>query len=215
MKRIFAAALLAGLFWAANANAATVTGVYYGELTTSSDPAFPYLSVGETYRIAFSYDTSVADVDPDPGSGQYPGAVSGNVAFSNGFNLSFAGGIVYVGDNVEPGDSDYLNFGYQAAVTSNFPTGLYASNGITWTLVDLTRSALSSDQLPTSYLSAALFAGEGRFDIGFAGIGRPGVGLTGTLTSAPNPAALPLFASALAGLGFAGWRRRKSGKGAA
>ena len=70
---------------------------------------------------------------------------------------------------------------------------------------------LDSDALPSAYLSAALFdIGPGGFDIGFPGIGRPGVGLTGTLTSTPIPAALPLFATALGGMGWLGWRRKRT-----
>jgi hypothetical protein len=207
-----AAVLFGGLVCAGPAEAATVSGAYNGTLTQSSNPAFPYLSVGDSYRIQFSYDTTVPDTDPAPERGFYQGAVAGNVLFSNGYSLTFTGGDIFVGNDVEPGDSDYLNFGYEAAVTSNFPTGLFSLNGITWTLVDLTRQALSSDQLPPAYLSAALFAAEGRFDIGFTGPGGPatGAGLTGTLTSTPIPAALPLFAAALGGLGVVGWRRRNS-----
>src|SRR3954469_19187105 len=150
-KRVFAAAvaaLLAGGFCAATAEAATVSGVYYGTIDHTSDVAFPYLSIGDTYRIQFSYDTSVPDTDPDIAFGYYDGAVSGRVDFSNGYNLNFSHGSIYVGNDVDPGDSDYLNFGGFATVTSNFPTGLYALNGITWTLVDLTRTVLDSDALP-------------------------------------------------------------------
>jgi hypothetical protein len=211
MKSVFAAvsaALFTGLFCAGTAEAATVSGVYYGEIIQTSDPAFPYLSLGDTYRIQFSYDTTVPDSDPDSATGRFENAVSGSVVFSNGYSLSFSGGSIYVGNDVDPGDSDFLNFGAFATITSNFPTGLYTVGGMTWTLVDLSRSVLDSDALPSAYLSAALFDfGPGGFQIGFPGIGRPGVGFNGTLSSAPIPATLPLFAAALGGLGLVGWRR--------
>jgi hypothetical protein len=209
---MIAAALFAFLScMTAAANAATVSGVYYGTLDNTSDPAFPYLSIGDTYRIQFSYDTAIPDSDPDSGKGYYQDAVSGSVSFSNGYHLAFTDGDIYVGNDVDPGDSDYLNFGAFATVTSNFPTGLYTLDGMTWTLVDLSMSVLSSDALPSAYLSAALFdVGPGGFDIGFPGVGRPGVGLTGTLTSTPLPPALPLFAAALGGLALVGRRRRKA-----
>jgi hypothetical protein len=212
MKSVFAAvsaALFAGSFCAGTAEAATVSGAYTGEIYQTSDPTFPYLSLGDTYRIAFSYDTTVPDGDPDSATGRYENAVSGSVVFSNGYNLSFSGGSIYVGNDVEPGDSDFLNFGAFATITSNFPTGLYTVGGISWTLIDLSRSLLDSDALPSAYLSAALFD-SGNFQIGFPGIGRPGAGFNGTLSSAPIPAALPLFAAALGGLGLVGWRRRRS-----
>ena len=211
MKRIFAAAMFAVLCCAGTAaNATTVSGVYYGAITQSSDPAFPYLSVGDRYRIQFSYDTAVPDVDPDSAQGLYLNAVSGSIDFSNGYSLTYTGGSIYTGNDVDPGDSDYLNFGAFAAITSNFPTGLYTLSGFSVTLVDLTRTVFDSDALPSAYLNAALFnAAPGGFQIGFPGIGRPGVGFNGTVTSTPVPAALPLFAAALGGLGFVGWRRRR------
>jgi len=212
MKRIFAAALFAVLGCvSADANAATVTGVYYGTFTNTSDPAFPYLSLGDSYRIQFSYDTAVPDVDPDSAQGLYQNAVSGSIDFSSGYNLAFTGGSIYVGNDVDPGDSDYLNFGGFAAITSNFPTGLYTVNGFSVTLVDLSRTVFDSDALPSAYLSTALFdEWPGGFSIGFHGIDGPGAGLTGTLTSTPIPPALPLLATALGGLGVAGWRRRRA-----
>jgi len=216
MKGTFAAALLAVLFSAGLANAATVTGVYYGELTSSSDPAFPTLSIGDRYRIEFSCDTSVPDGRPGPEFGQYLGALSGNVTFSNGFHLSFSGGFIDLGNDVEAGDSDYINFGSLGGALSapGFPTDLYALDRVGWSLIDFDRRALSSDHLPPSYLSAALFD---RVDFGilFVGLGRPNVFLSGTLTSTPIPPALPLFAAALGGLGILGWHRRKSTEGAA
>lgn len=207
-----AAVLLSGGFAAAPAKAATVSGVYYGAINQTSNPAFPYLAPGDSYRIQFSYDTSVPDGDPDSARGYYENAISGKIDFSNGYNLTFAGGAIYVGNDFEPGDSDYLNFGGFATITSNFPTGLYSLNGFSVSLVDLTRQVFSSDALPSAYLSAALFAGEQRFDIGFGGPGGPGsgAGLVGTITSTPIPAALPLFASALGGLGVLRWRRQRN-----
>lgn len=214
MKRLIAAGLLAAACCCAAvaaAQAATVGGVYYGTIDNTSDPAFPYLSLGDHYRIQFAYDTTVPDGFPDPAQGYYPGAVSGRIDFDNGYNVTFTGGDFYTGNDVDPGDSDYLNFGSGAALTSNFPTGLYTLGGFSVTLVDFSRTVLDSDALPSAYLSAALFdIGPGGFDIGFPGIGRPGVGLTGTLTSTPIPAALPLFATALGGMGWLGWRRKRT-----
>jgi hypothetical protein len=207
MKRIFAVALFVGLVCASSANAATVSGVYYGEFIT--DSGLLYLSIGDTYRIEYSYDTSAPDSDPDPQFGQYDGALSANIAFSNGFNLSFSGGTIYVAnDELVVSNSDFMIFNHQGPFTSNFPTGLYSLSGLSWELIDdATRTALSSDSLPASYLPTSLFTGTG-FQIGFNGIGRPGEGLSGTLTSTPVPAALPLFASALGGFGILAWRRR-------
>jgi hypothetical protein len=99
-------------------------------------------------------------------------------------------------------------FSHRGLFTSNFPTGLYSLSGLSWELIDdATPTALSSDTLPASYLPTSLFTGTG-FQIGFSGIGGPGAGLSGTLTSTPVPAALPLFASALGGFGILAWRRR-------
>lgn len=212
MKGIFAAALLAGLVSAAGANASTVTNVYYGEFIT--DSGFPYLSIGDRYRIAFSYDTATPDDDPDPQFGEYNGTLSANIAFSNGYNISFSGGSVFVAnDELVVSNSDFIVFSLGGTVSSNFPTGHYALNGLSWYLVDdATRTALSSDKLPSFPLSTAPFdGGIGDFLIGFSEVGGIGEGLHGTVTSTPIPAAFPFFAAALGGLGVVGWRRRKSG----
>jgi hypothetical protein len=209
MKRIFAAALFAELVCAAAASAATVTNVYSGAFI--ADSGFPYLSIGDTYRIEFSYDTATPDADPDPQFGLYNGTLSANVVFSNGYNFSFSGGTIYVAnDELVVSNSDYIGFSHQGPFSSNFPTGLYALSGVSWYLVDdATRTALSSDGLPTFPLSTAPFdGGSGNFLIGFNGIGRPGEGLSGTVTSTPVPSALPLFVSALGGFGILAWRRR-------
>lgn len=210
MKGIFAAALFAGLVCVAAANAATVTNVYYGKFIT--DSGLPYLSVGDTYRIEFSYDTATPDADPDPQFGLYNGTLSANVVFSNGYSLSFSGGTINIAnDELVVSNSDFIGFSHLGPFTSNFPTGLYALNGISWYLVDdATRTALSSDKLPRFPLSTAPFdSGIGDLLIGFKGIGRPGEGLHGTVASTPIPAALPLFVSALGGFGILAWRRRQ------
>ena len=157
MKKIFAAALFAGMLGAATANAATVTNVYYGEFIT--DSGLPYLSIGDTYRIAFSYDTASPDTDPDPQFGLYDGALSASIDFSNGYSLSFTGGTIFVAnDEYVVSNSDFINFYHQGPFTSNFPTDLYTLGGVSWLLVDdATRTALSSDALPPSSLSTALF----------------------------------------------------------
>jgi hypothetical protein len=65
---------------------------------------------GATLAPARRRDTA-PDVDPDSATGLYLGAVSGSVVFSNGYNITFSGGDIYTGNDVDPGDSDYLNFG--------------------------------------------------------------------------------------------------------
>src|SRR5262249_44996763 len=118
-------------------------------------------------------------------------------------------------DDDPDGDSDAFSISSEGNMTSNFPTGVYKLDGFSMGMVDDTRTAFSSDHLPTSYVSTALFDGA-QFGIGFTGPGAPstGAGLVGTLKSPPTPipAALPLFATALGGLGIVGWRRRKNSR---
>jgi hypothetical protein len=47
-----------------------------------------------------------------------------------------------------------------------------------------------------------------------AGSGTATVNAVGPVATTPIPASLPLFASALGGLGFVGWRRRKASEAA-
>jgi hypothetical protein len=70
----------------------------------------------------------------------------------------------------------------------------------------------SLDGLPTSsndiiaFLGGGFLKAAGEFHFGSAG----GVSFDLTLATTPVPAALPLFASALGGLGFVGWRRKRA-----
>jgi hypothetical protein len=74
------------------------------------------------------------------------------------------------------------------------------------TISDESFGAIVSDLLNT--LVTVNFAGGGTFVGKFVDDPAPGAGLTLAPTSAvPVPAALPLLATALGALGFAGWRR--------
>ena len=58
------------------------------------------------------------------------------------------------------------------------------------------------DTKSSAYSNTGSFWGASGVDLAFA--------LEGSVSAVPLPATLPLFASALAGMGFAGWRRKRS-----
>jgi len=76
------------------------------------------------------------------------------------------------------------------------------------TLADLTGPQLFSGTEAAPHFAPGIF--------GFTGDTKKGVPANETLTisavvaATPAPAALPLFASAIGGLGFVGWRRKRS-----
>lgn len=93
----------------------------------------------------------------------------------------------------------------------------YATGGVRIsTGTDLTTSVgalfdLAGDQIYTGLLSAPVFQ-PGVYNLNYDFLTNAGTLGTTTLTIAttPIPAALPLLLTALAGLGFTGWRRRHS-----
>jgi hypothetical protein len=60
-------------------------------------------------------------------------------------------------------------------------------------------------------LIAGLFSGSTYFNIHTSNF--PGGEIRGELIATPLPAALPLFATGLAGLGLLGWRRKRAAAG--
>lgn len=76
-------------------------------------------------------------------------------------------------------------------------------------LFDLSGDTVYDDNEPAPHFSPGIFAIT--FDNHASPVPGPYIGTltVATIAATPIPAALPLFASALGGIGFIGWRRRK------
>jgi len=221
MLRIFAAALFAAIVGTTGvAQAATVTGSYTGSLISVDPMLAGDFAAGNAITFAFSYDDTTPDslfyppggIDWFPNNGVYQNAGTGSVT---------VGGYTASGPLFLDVTDDMANDGFTLALNSL--AGSPLSNGLVPGQASLNLTALStlfsSDHLPSSYVAASLFMLRS-FQFTFYGPGFTPYSMTGTIdgpsvATTPLPAAFPLFASALLGLGFAGWRRRKSAPAAA
>jgi hypothetical protein len=222
MFRVIAAASLA--FIAAGAvqsEASTVSGIYTGHITDVNFgdvvPGAPNINVNDTFQISYTYDTT-APVTGTRASGRGKTYTGGN------FTLTTGGSQIVFGSS-EIDVTDYPDTGNIAdsfEVTASNLGGAGSSNIPGWSVVLLYLSfyfpntTLASPDLPLTTIDAAKDyadyvqitlrqngSSENYYIIGELGI-----------ASTPIPAALPLFASALGGLGFLGWRRRKNAQNA-
>ena len=151
-------------------------------------------------------------------------SVSGAVAsatFDNAFNVG-DGGII-TGLRVGPGAFTHDVYFDVATGTGGGVTGtpntlqigsttIFDVTGLTYQVFDaVTNLAITGVQSASSLLTFAAGPG-GSYFVQFAGVasGLMGGNYTANIAITPIPAAVLLMAPALAGLGFAGYRRRKT-----
>lgn len=205
------------LFAMSAASAATMTVVTYtGTVTTAIDAGGLFGApggnlAGAGYKLVFTIDASVGSYStfngtiPDPlASGdQIFGGISAALTI-NGQDLVFPTGGSPNGNFAiavhKPGAAGIIQqvgaMSYGSVLASltmtnpdpSFPLSVYAPATITSCPA---ATCLASLRVFTSFINA---------NLGFGSV---------TVATTPVPAALPLLVSALGGLGFVGWRRRK------
>jgi hypothetical protein len=184
----------------------TYTGIVTQPVTTS-DYTF---SDTTTFTLTFRINDASPDLEPgDVNYGAYEPISNFSGAFSNGYTFTAgAPGPLAVGNSNTPG-SDYVDL---STVLVSGP----ALDGYPfyWFSSAFYGSMLSSDAIPDMASLLSLSDANG-FDLlfgdnyeiqvvgVFTGASETRVGVT------PIPTTLPLFASALGGLGVTAWRRRK------
>jgi len=198
------------------ARAVTVSDSYHGHLNSIDPHLAGQFAPGDAFTVDITYETvSATDSAPSPAIGVYDFVLTSMTATigSHTFALD-TGGI----PNSVRVDNDSL--GRDLFIVNATPLGSpvngYDPFGVNIFLQDNTHALFSNDSLPQTTLAAALFsAGTLEFDV-FDGSGtfpnyygvRAAIDIP---AKAPVPASLPLFVSALGGLGWFGWRRRRIG----
>jgi hypothetical protein len=210
---VFAAVIGLGMSISA-ASAATIDLEIKGKVTNADTfPGGPPSPVHANDIVTFrlTYDTSGADADPLPNSGLYTGSITRYEVSFGGQTYSFpiVDARAHVSNDYLGRDSVHFDYG------ANSPP--YEFPLVRVFFEDYSGTMISDDSLPTDLASLQPF---GKFDILMRQIGYkvPDYLFIGSITSIANftpvaatpvPAALPLLATALGGLGFAGWRRRR------
>lgn len=205
----------------ATAEAAPITFYFTGDLIstdTNNQAAFPALPVGTTISGYYTFESTTADTQPDPGQGYYTGAVStASVQLGTSMLNTTAAGLIITRVGVTNAPDGY----FMGTGTSG---GLLDQSPINFSSVQLnlyeavgSHDALSSDALPTVPPIVSLFDFINTLTV-YMNLGNTGfISYNAEVTSlslspvsdVPLPAALPLFAAGLSAMGFMGWRRRR------
>ena len=224
-KLVVALGLLLGV--ASQASAATITATFAGTVKTGLDstgvfgpPGANLAGVG--YSLVFTADTAVGNYSTFNGTITDP-LLSGDQIFLgitaaltiNGHSYSF------IGSNSPSGNFDLFatkpgvaNIWYQVSNRANFSSVSAAL--VTNNPAGFPTSVLGAGTLTSCPAGLCSFGGSfiiptgSTFFAGYLNFGSFTVGPTPIPTTTPIPAALPLLVSALGGLGFAGWRRKRA-----
>jgi hypothetical protein len=219
MHKIIAAAafVLSLALTSAASSAATITLAYTGTVKTTAQSGMANVtSVGSSVSGTLVLDLAET---PIPGSGY-----NGSGDFT-GAGTAFTG----TGRFVDSAFGPFRDMTFSAATinTDPFANPIYESVVLTlsnWTQSPAAPLLASLYDLPTdlngviSYLGAAGFFSDASVQLANLLSGASyaytfsvdslSISVVPSVAPTPIPAALPLFASALGGLGFAGWRRR-------
>jgi hypothetical protein len=208
---VFAAAIGLGMGVSA-ASAATIDLQLTGKVT-SADPTpaipSPPPTVGDTVSFHLVYDTSVADNNADPTQGGYSGAITSLETTFSGLLHTFTPWGASISVRNDSLGIDSVLFRYIPDGDPILQIMLYFN--------DPTATIFTDDSIPTDLISLQSI-GTFNFTLSIPGgpihiytFGGTFTSITATapVAATPVPAALPLLATALGGLGFAGWRRRR------
>jgi hypothetical protein len=180
-----------------------VTAVWEGTIRGGNDAGGHFggaLPAGTSFTLTSTFDTATGHYDPT-GKGSISGG--GQAVLSiNGQSFTFA---------LEPSSYKFDNLGniqlFLGDTHQTFLSLAFFATGLPGTIL----GALDKNCFGSGFCSGTFEISGGS---GFTGAAIDATHLTVTIATTPLPAALPLFASALAGLGAAGWRRRGRSLGA-
>jgi hypothetical protein len=186
--------------------ASSYTMAYTGTVTSTSGAVFQALGV-----VAGDSVSGTLTIDP---LNEGPGTVLGPLAFFSQTSAAFTFHVSH------PANLTFSDSGGGAVLTNALPlngaiafslTGADSGLLLDFQSVSARGPLLSLSGLPNSpsalvaWLGSGPFSASGSFNL--TGLGSVGFDIALTSTT-PIPPALPLFVSALGGLGFMTWRRR-------
>jgi hypothetical protein len=215
LKRVWAVfATVIGLGMGVTAaSAATIDLQFTGKVTfadpTPSIPS-PPPTIGDNVSFHLVYDTSAADTNANPGQGSYFGSITTLEATFSGQTHTFTPAQTLISVRNDSFGTDDVLFRYIPDNNAVLEFTLYFR--------DPTGTIFTDDSIPTDLISLQSIGTWG-FTLAppgappgliylFGGT-SPSITVTAPVAATPVPAALPLLATALGGLGFAGWRRRR------
>jgi len=203
------ALVTAALIYLPSASANMIDVTYTGVVNAGPVGSNYVFDTSTSFSVSFQLNDAAMDEDPNPKIGSYKAITNLSGSFSNGYTFSVAGPFyLTVSHQNGPVDSVLLvSDGVTAPDVDGFPID---NVGIAFTGFS---TMLSGDTIPDmgSLLSLSFLA---NLSLTFGANYEIGVNtdiLTASVATTPIPAALPLLISALGGLGFAGWRRRRLG----
>jgi hypothetical protein len=194
--------------------AATTLGVSYSGTVTLVDPdGAGTFAVNDTFTFNILVNDAAPDTDPSAGIGDYHGVTQFNGSFSNGYSFASTTGtdrvIVYDGlaDGVE-----FNGHHFTAPNVGDFHLQLVSAM-----FNDSTATMNGSDALPMNLVTLLTLSDSQSVFLQFIDSGVNAFGVLLKISSAtaipvattPIPATMPLLATALGGLGFLGWKRRR------
>jgi hypothetical protein len=194
------------------ASAATISATYSGKVTAVGAAGAGFFAPDDTYTLNVFVDDTVLDNVANANFGDFQAVTSINATFSNGFSFTSTSGHDIVRTQNNFGGQD--KFDILAGMLSASPTGSFTLFDAGITLFDSSQAMLASDAIPGDLVSLVAASTPRMFALNFMGP-TGGFFVHSSITSAsavaqtPIPAALPLLASALGGLGLLGWKRRR------
>jgi hypothetical protein len=164
MRKQLCAALLLLFCAIAPAYAEFVVFNLTGAISDVSPELGSAFAVGAPVSGVFSYDTSVADVFPDPNGGEYPGGFNSSVLFGS-YAVGGTGGSVFVG-NDQSGRDFFTGF-LTSAEVSGAALGAFVPVRLELSLEDFGATVFSSDLLPAASQLANVSAFDSPFIVLF------------------------------------------------
>ncbi len=135
----------------APASAQTMTFTAEGTVSFVDDDLAGSFSLGDDFRVTYSFESETSDIEPSPTSGRYPAITDLGVSVG-GYAASASSGVIFVDHNAFGRDAYQFSAGGLSAggPASEADVGPYRLRLVVGLLVAPGGSVFSSDALPTA-----------------------------------------------------------------